>query len=134
MNIVSYGFVILFLPITIILYWRVARSKRLKLWVLCIISYLFYALGGVYFIPLLLGLSLLTFWLARRHQLFIGIILNSGVLFAFKLLGFGSDNLTALGLAGNPGGLASLLNLALPLGLSFYTFKHIGYLLDVRQG
>jgi alginate O-acetyltransferase complex protein AlgI len=128
MVITSYGFLLLFLPLTFIIYWRIPQ----KLTFLCITSYLFYALGGVIFVPLLLGLSLATYWLALRKRFGWGITLNLIALIFFKYWNFGAESLNALTHTVGVPALIPLLNLALPLGISFFVFKHIGYLLDLR--
>lgn len=124
MMITSYGFLLVFLPLVVLIYWRLPQRYRLAC--LGIVSYLFYALGGLAFVPLLLGLSLVTFGLARRHSFRLGILLNLLALALFKYWNFGVANLMLLNLP--------LLELVLPLGISFYVFKHIGYLLDVQAG
>jgi len=130
MVITSYGFLLVFLPLTIFIYWRISY----KLSFLCIVSYIFYAMGGLVFIPLLLGLSLITYWLALRNQGGLGIGLNLLALAFFKYWNFGTDTLNAIGQSLGMTFLLPLLNLALPLGISFFVFKHIGYLLDIRAG
>lgn len=119
MVITSYGFLLVFLPLALLIYWR----TRYKLAFLCLASYAFYALGDPIFVPLLLGLSLATYALARRKYIGLGIILNLAALALFKYWNFGVTTLSL-----------PLLELALPLGISFYVFKHIGYLLDIRAG
>lgn len=134
MVITSYGFLLLFLPLTLIIYWGVCRKAHQKLWFLAIASYVFYGLGGLQFTILLLGLSLITFWLARMGRGGWGIALNLLALAFFKYWNFGAENLNTLVHTLNLASLLPLLNLALPLGISFYVFKHIGYLIDVRSG
>ncbi|MEO8608394.1 MAG: MBOAT family O-acyltransferase [Chloroflexota bacterium] len=128
MVITSYGFLLIFLPLTFLIYWRIPQ----KLTFLCITSYLFYALGGLIFVPLLIGLSFATYWLALRKRFNLGIALNLLALIFFKYWNFGADTLNAFGHAIGITALVPLLNLALPLGISFFVFKHIGYLLDIR--
>ncbi|MBI5944979.1 MAG: MBOAT family protein [Chloroflexi bacterium] len=98
------------------------------------ISLIFYAFAGWQFLPLLLGLSLATYLSARRGWAGWGVAVNLVALGAFKYWNFGVENINwlnqTLGLAWS----ANLLKLALPLGISFFVFKHIGYLLDVRSG
>jgi alginate O-acetyltransferase complex protein AlgI len=134
MIITSYGFLLLFFPLTLLLYWGVFRSSRQKLWFLCFASYLFYALGGWLFTALLLGLSLTTFWLARIKRAGWGIALNLLALAFFKYWNFGAENINNLTSSLGVSAFAPLLGFALPLGISFYVFKHIGYLIDVRSG
>ena len=85
-------------------------------------------MAGWQYVPLLLGLSWITFQIARRGWFTTGIVINLAGLAFFKLIGWESAALNGLGF---PVGDV-LLNLALPLGLSYYTFKHISYLLDIK--
>ena len=68
MALISQSFLLLFLPVLLALYYYLCRTPRQKLWLLLSGSYLFYALGGLEFVPLLMGLSFATFWLARRGR------------------------------------------------------------------
>jgi alginate O-acetyltransferase complex protein AlgI len=128
MVITSTGFLLIFLPITLLLYWRTPH----KLLILGGVSLLFYALGSLIFLPLLLGLSLLTYQLARWWRTGIGIALNLAALILFKYLNFGLESLNQVTQTLGIPLLLPLLELALPLGISFFVFKHIGYLLDIR--
>jgi alginate O-acetyltransferase complex protein AlgI len=133
MVIASRSFLLLFFPISLIIYWYIARSPRQKLLVLLLISLLFYSLAGNAFVFLLLFLSVSTYWLAKRKKFFLGILINLFALGVFKYWGFGIENINhitkLLGLQTSP----MVINIILPLGISFYIFKHIGYLLDVRS-
>ncbi|GAB4546213.1 MAG: MBOAT family protein [Anaerolineales bacterium] len=131
MNLASLEFLLLFLPFTLAFYYGAARTARQKTFFLLAASLLFYSLAGWEFLPVLLGLSLATYALARWGRFGWGVWLNLAALILFKYWDFGASNLNQiLGATGFP---LSLLNLALPLGLSFFIFKHIGYLLDVQQ-
>src|SRR5258708_20454826 len=133
MSIASKPFFLLFLPISFGIYWFVLKTGSHKLWFLLAISYLFYALVDIWFLPLLLGLSLLTFWLALRKRFILGIILNLLMLAIFKYGGFGTANASILIQLLQMPFLLPLFKFSLTLGISFYVFKHVGYLLDVRQ-
>ncbi|MFN8421168.1 MAG: MBOAT family O-acyltransferase [Anaerolineae bacterium] len=88
-------------------------------------SYGFYALSGWTLALLLLALSLVTLLLAQRRSLiWLAVLANLGVLIFFKYWDFGLSAIPSL----------NALRLVIPLGVSFYVFKHIGYLLDVRNG
>jgi len=128
MSLTSHAFLLLFLPAGLFLYWRIFKSGQSRLWVLLVLSYLFYALAGWEYVPLLLGLSGATFLAARKGWFTGGIILNLAGLAFFKFIGWEAAALNGLGIRGAD----TLLNLVLPLGLSYYTFKHISYLLDVK--
>jgi alginate O-acetyltransferase complex protein AlgI len=99
---------------------------------LLIISYCFYALAGWKFIPLLMGLALLTFLAGIKNWLIPGILLNLAALALFKYWNFGMENLDALLHYFNLEITLNTLSLSLPLGISFFVFKHIGYLLDIQ--
>jgi alginate O-acetyltransferase complex protein AlgI len=133
MLIASRAFLLLFFPISLIIYWLIARSPRQKLIVLLVLSLLFYAIAGKTFIFLLLFLSLATYWLAQRKKYFLSIIINLITLGIFKYWGFGIDNLNRISSFIGFHSTIPLLDIALPLGISFYIFKHISYLLDVRS-
>ena len=125
-----------------ILYWLVPRQTIQNL-VLLIASYVFYGWINPWY-AIMLGLStiadyFLTHGIKRdpiRHRLYtwLSIILNIGVLAFFKYYNFFDTSL-----AGSIGrlGIQSdflLLNIVLPLGLSFYTLKKLAYVLDVSRG
>lgn len=133
MHLLSRTFLLLFLPIALLIYWKVLKSQKARLAFLFILSLSFYALAGLQFIPLLLGLSLLTFWLAKKDQTTLGIFLNLTALILFKYWDFGAGKINTLVNILDLPVLLPLFRLALPLGLSYYVFKHIGYLLDVRK-
>jgi alginate O-acetyltransferase complex protein AlgI len=74
---------------------------------------------------------------AMRAVLAASIVTNLGLLAAFKYTGFAAENINAmarvLGLGG-PDGLVPVLHLVLPVGISFYTFKAMSYVIDVYRG
>jgi D-alanyl-lipoteichoic acid acyltransferase DltB (MBOAT superfamily) len=67
---------------------------------------------------------------SRRFWLILGLVVNLTVLSLYKYAGFFSVNIAAL----FHGGTIQPLNWILPLGISFYTFEVISYLVDVYQG
>lgn len=134
MSIISYAFLLAFLPLTLLIYWKLLRSDRLRLGFLLIVSYVFYSLAGLEFTALLLALSLITYAAARWKQYTAGIVLNLLALIVFKYLDFGAANLNQLLMSLQLPAALPILRLLLPLGISFYVFKHIGYLVDVRSG
>jgi alginate O-acetyltransferase complex protein AlgI len=70
----------------------------------------------------------------KKTYLFVGIIINAGLLFLFKYLNFFIGSLSSfLGLVGIHWNLGSV-SLFLPLGISFYTFQTISYLIDIYNG
>ena len=88
MQFLSLSFLILFLPLALLLYWKLIKSQRYRVWFLLAASLLFYSMGGIGFLPLLIGLSLTTYWLAQKNKSGWGIGLNLFALGVFKYLGF----------------------------------------------
>jgi alginate O-acetyltransferase complex protein AlgI len=132
----SIEFIFGFLPIALSGYWLLARRDTARLWFLLISSLVFYSYWDLRFTPLLIG-SIVLNWTAaniffrwrRRAVLVADIVANLVCLGIFKYLGF-LESLVAAGTGWNP----SLARLALPLGISFFTFHHIIYLVDLAKG
>lgn len=68
---------------------------------------------------------------SRRLYLVAGVVFNLGMLGFFKYLGFFTNILSAAGGDGNF--FATVVNAALPIGISFYTFQQIAYLVDISR-
>lgn len=132
-------FIFYFIPIFFLIYFL--TSKKFRNFVLFVFSLIFYAWGEPIYICLMLfstvfdytnGLLLERFGLhtfKSKVVLIIDIIGNLGLLFVFKYYDFfvGSlNNVFNLDL--------SLLNIALPIGISFYTFQTMSYTIDVYRG
>ncbi|NNL85009.1 MAG: MBOAT family protein [Myxococcales bacterium] len=138
----EYSFLFVFLPCVLAVYY--AAPPRLRnAWILAA-SLAFYATSSWSFLPLLLG-SIAVDYLAgariaastvprtRRCWLGVSLACNLGVLAFFKYGGFFSINVNALlSLADRSPILA--LDLALPIGISFYTFQSMSYTIDLYRG
>ncbi len=136
-------FLYAFLPITLLLYFSVPQKYRNH--VLLMASLLFYAWGELGYV-LLMVLSIIVNWLAglgiqaKRNAgkntmpvLTVAIILNLAPLAFFKYGNFLVDNAnTGLALLNLP--TFELSPLHLPIGISFFTFQAISYLIDVYRG
>ncbi len=131
MNLISHEFLLLFVSLTLAAYYWLTKTPRQKMFFLLAISYLFYSLAGWQFIPILFGLSLATYALAKWNKFGWGVLLNLAALILFKYWNFGIENLNLIFSLLHV--KLSILNLGLPLGLSFFIFKHIGYLYDIQQ-
>jgi len=135
----------IFLPVVFILYWFVAH-KNLKAQNILILaaSYLFYAwwdwrfLFSILFITIVnysigIGLSKVTNETERNALFYTAIFINLGWLGFFKYYNFFQDNfITAFSLFGI-GLKARSLNIILPIGISFYIFKALSYIIDVYK-
>ena len=115
---------------------------RLRNGFLLLASWIFYGICAARFLPLLVLTTALAYGLGRwmgarpaqkRTALLLGLLVSFGILFLFKYLAFFGTLLSSL-LSG--AGLAPLAlpALALPAGISFYTFAVCGYLMDVYRG
>jgi len=121
-----------FLPLTLITYALVPGIKG-KNAVLLIFSLLFYSFGSISALCLLLGVALANYLLGlclkggkcKKCALWAGLLLNLGFLGFFKYADFLLSGI--LGLAPVQTGIA------VPLGISFFTFKCISYLMDAYR-
>ena len=132
----SYQFLLGFLPAALLIYWFADRSPRWRSWILVVLSLAFYAYWDVRFLPLMVGSILINWWLAghyaetkQRALVVIAILANLAVLGVFKYVDFVLGTVSFL--AGTP---FEPLRFALPLGISFFTFHHIMYLVDLERG
>ena len=135
----SYGFILFFLPVTVLLYFFANKIKPVfgKL-VIIIASIIFYSWGRINML-LYLGISLLINYgsalvikkwkIRNRLVLALPIIVNVGMLVYFKYLNFAISNINSLF-----GKEFPLQNIILPLGISFYTFQQIAYIVVTEQG
>jgi len=72
---------------------------------------------------------------AMKTVLVVSIVTNLGLLAVFKYTGFVAENVNAMAaFMGLGDGLVPVLHLALPVGISFYTFKAMSYAIDVYRG
>jgi D-alanyl-lipoteichoic acid acyltransferase DltB (MBOAT superfamily) len=133
----SWEFVFLFLPVTLSLA-AIARTRGASLvGVLVLASFLWYSAWDVRFAPLIaasiLGNWLLGKWVARsgsKRVLALAVFINLLPLVWFKYTRFG---FATVGLRSEDWILPDFLPAVLPLGISFYTFQQIGYIIDVRS-
>ncbi|MCT7492471.1 MBOAT family O-acyltransferase [Aliarcobacter cryaerophilus] len=138
----SYEFIFLFLPITFILYFYLL-SQRLILGAkifLVVASLFFYGYWNFSYVPLILlsifvnysvGLSLVNhekIKLSSKTILIFGILFNVGLLGYFKYTDFLLDNFNGIFGSNIP-----LPHIILPLGISFFTFTQIAFLVDAYR-
>ncbi len=132
----DYPFLLGFLPAAILLYRLVDPYPPLRIVTLVLLSFAFYAYGNPPFIVLLV-LSILINWLAaqvyartkRKTILTAAIVADLAVLGLFKYADFIAHNIGLVLDRPMPH-----FDIALPLGISFFTFHHIMYLADLRRG
>lgn len=135
-------FLFYFFPVFVLLY--LLAPVRWKDWVALMGSLVFYAWGAPTFVYVLLGAILLDFWLAkslhrstnlttRKRLLTMSLLVNVGLLAYFKYANFFIDNVNAL-LTSWEMEAISWTAVVLPIGISFFTFQKISYMLDVYRG
>lgn len=134
-------FLILFLPLTLLIYYNpFFKSRKIRNLLLLMVSVFFYAWGEPWFVLIMLLSIIINCGLALmfdqnnnaiiRKIVFIGLIaLDLGILFIFKYLNFTVENLNYIFSAHIP-----VPGIALPIGISFYTFQIISYVIDVYRG
>lgn len=138
----SYIFIFLFFPLTLMGYYGFHRAgwHKAALVFLTGMSFWFYGYDNMYYLPILIfsllinyGISLLLEKNAARWMrllfLWLGIAFNIGILFYFKYYDFFIENINLLWKTGFPA-----LGLLLPLGISFYTFQQLSYVIDSYRG
>lgn len=130
-------FLFLFLPITLLFYYNPFFRKRgFRNATLLIFSLLFYAWGEPTFVLVML-LSIIITWLLgfamerKRRKVFlvVGVIYYLSLFFVFKYLSFASSQIAILF-----GDDELMIHIALPIGISFFTFQLLSYLFDIYYG
>lgn len=135
---------LIFLPVTVILYWLLPFKLRTPL--LIVASYIFYMSWKPIYGLLLLALTALNFGFGlaihkvqsrKRLMLIMALVANLGVLAYFKYTHFLRDTTNgALAMLGNgaPQIPSITWEILLPLGISFFVFEFIHYVVDVYRG
>ena len=135
----SIVFLYIFLPIMLLIYFIVPSKFKNAITILA--SLLFFAWGEIRYIFIMLVLAVMDFVCGKqitKYQdnkrkkllfLMINVVVNLGILFFFKYADFiisNINNLTGLSIP--------LLNIPLPIGVSFNTFQSLSYVIDVYRG
>ena len=135
---------LVFFPLVVGLYFGLAPRWRGPL--LLAASYYFYMSWRATYALLLLATTLLDYYSGvrmgrlptkaqRRPWLYLSLASNLGTLFVFKYFNFFRDAAGQLaGVLHLPVAAGPALGLLLPVGVSFYTFQSVGYIIDVYQG
>ena len=146
---------IVFIIISLFLYYLL--PKKVQWIVLLVVSYAFFLSGGLRTISYLLFTTLITYGTARyisycnelneiakennykllskrlkiekRQVITLGLVANFGVLFFLKYWRYIAESINEIMQADN----LSIINIILPLGISFYMFQSVGYVIDVYR-
>ena len=134
---------VLFLTAVFALYWSLP-GPRARVWLLLAASFYFYASWSKWLALLIGATTVIDYLIARgmegasarrrKRLLVLSLVMNLGVLVVFKYANFFLDSLREM--LHQAGASASLpvLNVILPIGISFYTFEAINYTVDVYRG
>ncbi len=135
----SVSFLFAFLPLAVCVYF-VAPGRHVKNLVLLALSIVFYAYGGLGSLAVL-GCSILANYLcglavdhfrdvprAARTALVVGVVVNVALLASFKYLGFLAGSVSAVSGISLP-----VPTLIMPIGVSFFTFEGLSYIIDVYR-
>lgn len=139
----SYIFILFFLPFTLVLYYTSNKFQKYTLAKLLLISMSlwFYAYFHVNYLWIIIGSVLFNFFISKRlHSakcsrtlsrflLTFGILANVLLIFYFKYFNFFLENINKLF-----GTTIPMLSVLMPLGISFFTFQQISYLVDSYRG
>lgn len=132
-------FLYIFLPIMLLFYFIV--PSKFKNAIMILASLVFFAWGEIRYIFIMLVLAVMDFVCGKKITkyrdnkkkkiifLMINVVVNLGILFFFKYADFiisNINNLTGLSIP--------LLNIPLPIGVSFNTFQSLSYIIDVYRG
>jgi len=133
----------IFLPIVFLLYWFVfSKTKSSQNAFLIVVSYYFYSCWDWRFLFLLLFSTLICYFTGiqiekstkereRKFWFWLSLVANIGFLGIFKYYNFFAvslaEALSNIGFASSP----LLLNVILPVGISFYTFHGLSYVIDI---
>lgn len=130
-------FLVIFLPLFLISYFLI-NNRKYRNFILLIFSLLFYAWGEPLYIFLMIFSIVINYYLAlkinknkdtkRRNIFILTITINILLLVFFKYLGWITENINFL-----PGIKIPYLNISLPIGISFYTFQIISYIIGIYK-
>ena len=140
----SITFLFVFLPVTLVVY-GLLRGRARNIWLL-VASLVFYGFGEPKYIILLVISMLVNYFMGvalgrtgndpqrrRRLCLVLGIIINLGMLGIFKYLDFVIGIISPIAKS-ITGSALSPVGLLLPIGISFFTFQGLSYVIDVYRG
>ena len=140
----SLEFLLFFFPVTLGVYFFLPRRGGWRNYWLLLASLFFYAWGEPAFVLVMILSILLNYFAAlhmeeleagsrgRKGLLILTVLVNLGILFVFKYMNFATENLRAA----FPALRAALpqTSFVLPIGISFFTFQALSYVIDVYRG
>jgi alginate O-acetyltransferase complex protein AlgI len=140
----SYIFVFAFLPAVLVGWWRI-RATAARLIFLTLSSYVFYAWWNWRFLPLMIASTTVDYVAGqkianstnprtRKLWLIASMSFNLAILGFFKYFGFFATTVNSAAARVVPGVAVPVINVILPIGISFYTFNSMSYTIDIYRG
>jgi len=138
-------FIFLFLPVVLLAVWNV-KSGRYRLLILLLASYIFYAAWNYKFVSLLLLSTCVDFFFGllisrneqnhrvRKTLLILSVSCSLAILGFFKYFNFFVGDVQAILACFGLDSKLPVLQVVLPVGISFYTFQSMSYTIDVYRG
>ncbi len=134
-----------FLTVAFFVFWALQRSQRARVTWLLAASYFFYGCWNARYLGLIVFSTLLDYWVGarlhretrparRRAWLSVSLVGNLGVLATFKYYDFFAESLVTLLARFDLSISPPLLDVLLPVGISFYTFQTLSYTIDIYRG
>ncbi len=133
---------LIFFPVVTLLYFALPHQGRWGL--LLVSSCLFYMVFKPEYILILIGTIIIDYYAGiyiavasgqrRKFLLMISLVANISILAIFKYFNFLSQNLTSLAHVLGSGTTFPILDIILPIGLSFHTFQAMSYTIEVYRG
>ena len=134
-------FLFLFLPLVLLIYYLpLGRFRQGQNVFLLLASLGFYAWGEPWFVLVMMGSIVVNYgfglWVdhnqrhnrSARMPVVLALVVNFGILFVFKYLTF------TLGILNDLGAHFVIPGIELPIGISFFTFQALSYVLDIQRG
>jgi alginate O-acetyltransferase complex protein AlgI len=133
------GFFVFFIALFIVVYYRFRNNYKIRTWLFCLSSlYFFYKASG-WFVLLVIASAIVDYFIgnlifevpskkSKKILLWIGILFNVAMLFYFKYSNFFLEFISHFS-----NSKITALDIALPIGISFYTFESISYMVDVYK-
>lgn len=138
----SFEFIFIFLPIVLLLYFNI-KSHKARLYMLLIASYIFYGYWNYKFVALLLLTTVIDFYIGlaiskledpvkRKRLLQFSLAVNLSILGFFKYFNFFIGSFYSLtSMMSSDPSRQFFLEIVLPVGISFYTFQSMSYIIDI---
>lgn len=133
-------FLFIYLPVVLLVYYALRWNRSVQNVFLCVASLFFYAFGEPIFVLVMMA-SILINWffglLVQKYQshkhvkwlIAFDVLINLSIIFVYKYLGFVLRNINTVFHAH-----LNVPEIALPIGISFFTFQAISYVIDVYRG